>query len=607
MSALALLALALSAQPPLIRLGADARAVLRIQSEGPPAVSASVGRVESLHKTEDGAWEADYVPPEEALPQVALLAVISGEDAAWIAIPLWGEGDAVVKTRPRGRISVEIGDQTFGPVVADEHGEAVVPVVVPPGVQEAHHGKRVIPLHVPPSRTLHVALGEAQPSADRAQTVAVYVAAADARGEPRRTAAIRLSSSRGDLSALHEREPGLYQAWLSLSPGAPGPVRVTAAFDDAPGFVAETALALGGGPARQIAIAADREKIRADDPQARLHVIARDAAGNAPGDALQFESDAGEVVATAAAAGEWDLTLTLPSAFAGRQSVEVRATAAHASAKRALPLVAGAPQTVAFERPSASVVADGASHLRLKVQVVDRFGNAVEGVRPEISADQGTAAIEENGGALYASYVPPALRSRGGTTLSLRAGELVGRTQVTLLPDVKAIAISPKAGLLSNLSGFSAPLLGVEGAFRTDRLGPLLAFALEADYAYRAQSELVRSGTAEALAESRIDLLLVHLSASWRRQFADANTLWISAGPSAAAYWTRVGATGAPVRRGFAVAPGLSGAIGAERRMRWATPFLEARASWITSPDLPILTGPLRTISFLAGVRLETR
>ena len=36
-------------------------------------------------------------------------------------------------------------------------------------------------------------------------------------------------------------------------------------------------------------------------------------------------------------------------------------------------------------------------------------------------------------------------------------------------------------------------------------------------------------------------------------------------------------------------------------------PFLEARAGWITSPGLSILSGPLRTVSLFAGVRLETR
>ena len=59
-----------------------------------------------------------------------------------------------------------------------------------PGMHEAHHGKRVIPLHVPPTRTVHLALGEAGRTADRAQTIAVYVVAVTADGTPRSGAAI---------------------------------------------------------------------------------------------------------------------------------------------------------------------------------------------------------------------------------------------------------------------------------------------------------------------------------------------------------------------------------------------------------------------------------
>jgi hypothetical protein len=195
---------------------------------------------------------------------------------------------------------------------------------------------------------------------------------------------------------------------------------------------------------------------------------------------------------------------------------------------------------------------------------------------------------------------------RGETTLSLRAGQLVGRAQVRLLPEAGSKALTAKAGILSNFSGFATPLLGVEAALRTDRFGPQLAFALEADYGHRAQTEMVAAGTTQVLADSRLDLLLVHLSAAWRRPFAERNTLFFAAGPSAAAYWTRVGASAFGSRRGFAIAPGLQALLGIERRMRWVTPFAEARFAWIASPDLPMLTGSLRAISLMAGVRLET-
>ncbi len=113
-------------------------------------------------------------------------------------------------------------------------------------------------------------------------------------------------------------------------------------------------------------------------------------------------------------------------------------------------------------------------------------------------------------------------------------------------------------------------------------------------------------GASSLLAESDVDLVLLHLSASWRQPFGDVNTFWISAGPTAAAYWTRVRLGGGAERRGFATAPGLQGSLGLERRMRSVVPFLELRAGWITSSGLPILEGPLRTLLFCGGVRFET-
>ena len=602
----ALLAVALSVEPAHVRLGESARALLRVQAALEPTLSASVGRVEGLRRTEDGIYQADYVPPEEQLPQVAIVTAVAGNDVAWIAIPLWAEGDAVVKTRPRGKISVRIGSEEFGPVIADARGEAVVPVVVPPGMHEAHHGKRVIPLHVPPTRTVHLALGEAGRTADRAQTIAVYVVAVTADGTPRSGAAIRLWTSRGDLSALRQRAPGLYEARLSLAPGASGSVRVTAALDDARPFVAEASVALSGGVAERIAISADRAGIHAEDPRARFHVVARDSLGNVPSDELEFASTAGLLRAARGAPGEWDLTLSLPSSFGGGAAVEVRVRGSKSSASYALPLLAGPLETAAFEHPEATLIADGTSTMRLRIELRDRYGNAVSGAQPEIVAEVGSARLEERDGALYARYVPPLLRERSATTLALQAGPAVARARLTLLPDLQSTALSAKVGALSNFSGFSAPLVGVEGSLRTDRFGPELAISLEADYARRSYSEMQRVGASNVLAESSVDLLLVHLSAAWRRRFGDLNTVWISAGPSAAAIWTRVKLADSATRRGFAIAPGLQGALGVERRLRSVVPFVELRAGWITGSGLPILEGPLRTVSVFGGVRLET-
>ena len=64
------------------------------------------------------------------VPVAAVAQTSNGPEVGYVAVPLWGQGDAVVKTRPRARIEVSIGDRTFGPVKADGTGIALVPVVV---------------------------------------------------------------------------------------------------------------------------------------------------------------------------------------------------------------------------------------------------------------------------------------------------------------------------------------------------------------------------------------------------------------------------------------------------------------------------------------------
>src|SRR5438132_379434 len=142
----ALLAVAIAASLPIgteprsLELGDDpVHAVLHIQSQIEPRLSASVGTISNLRRESAEAWTADYLPPSESYPQVAVIAAVAGGQLSWTALPLSGQGMAVVQTRPGAEITVEIGERSFGPVKADAHGEAQVPVVVPPGVHEVRH------------------------------------------------------------------------------------------------------------------------------------------------------------------------------------------------------------------------------------------------------------------------------------------------------------------------------------------------------------------------------------------------------------------------------------------------------------------------------------
>jgi len=99
--------------------------------------------------------------PVERFPQVGLV-VVAGTDGAIMAakaVPLWGQATLRVETAARASVVVEIEGVYAGPVIADDHGVASVPMVVPPGATDGMTlattssggvKRREVPLGVPP-------------------------------------------------------------------------------------------------------------------------------------------------------------------------------------------------------------------------------------------------------------------------------------------------------------------------------------------------------------------------------------------------------------------------------------------------------------------------
>jgi hypothetical protein len=601
---LLLLAVSMSAKPQFLRPDTDARAVVRIECSEEPALSVSTGHFEKLRRIADDAFEVDYLPPEEPIPRVAIAAAVSDGKVGWLSIPLWGQGDALVKTRKHAQISVQIGDQTFGPAEADATGDALVPVIVPPGVNEAFHGKRAIDLHVPKTQTLQLAIASQRAPADRATAVRLFVAVVTPKGEPRRDAEILLSSSRGQASKAREVSPGLYEAELAIPAGLIGEVSVRAALADAPKFVSQASIALEAGPAKTLSLSGDVTRAVAGGSPVSMTASARDAAGNASPEALEFASSFGTVDASSSSVGEWRLTLTLPTSFQGRNSLEVVAKAGKTRATKTLQLAAAAPSKVIFQGPPRAIRADGHSAVRVPLQISDDFGNLTQ-AEPKVTADRGIANLESRDGSLYANYVPPLLNEPAQASLLAKLNGSIASTQLMLLPQVRPAAFSPKLGFLSNFDGFSAPFAGVEAALRSDRFGPQLGVALEVDFTQRSQDQQLNGPSGSFNASSRVSILFLHLSASYRYELNARTTMWLAAGPSLAGYSVNVSSATAGSQGGTALSPGASAALGVERRLGFAVPFVELRGTWITRPELPSVSGPLRIFSLALGARFE--
>lgn len=253
---LALLAqVTLTAEPARLQLGVDEHARVQVRAE-PGArlrLRASAGRVGAASEIEPGLFVAEFRPPDDTIPRVAILSAQAEKDGAlhwgWLVLPLWGAADAVIRGKPLSWLTVNIGPNQFGPVRADATGAASVHAVIPPGVEEARAGTRLVGLHVPPTPTLLVVLDREQAQGGREHQVGVTLYATARNGDPLPAARFLLQPSEGTVSEPISGAPGESRATWTLPPEATGTVRLSASLADSPSLRSVAELALEPPPA----------------------------------------------------------------------------------------------------------------------------------------------------------------------------------------------------------------------------------------------------------------------------------------------------------------------------------------------------------------------
>lgn len=471
-------ALKVSAEPARLVLGRDPGAELSIHVPAgveEVAVTTSAGRIEGVRRLPGGGFAARFRPPPERYPQVAIVAVTAAGPAGpldgWLAIPLSGQGDARVRARAGQSITLRVGDRTFGPKIAGDDGLAVIPVVVPPGVREAHHGFRAVDLHVPETPLVHAVAFRGTVKADRAEQVRVVAYVVAPHGAARRGDVPVLEPSRGSV-AMSPREAGAFEVVWTLPPGAAGEERLAVRLAGAPASKALVRVGAVPGPPSAVSVSFDREAEIAggDDARSPVLVTARvvDAAGNTtPGGPLELAADAGALSAPVERApGVYEARLEAPRRLGGRRELRVTARDERGlTGARALPLRPGPPAAARVERRV--VVADGATEASLRVVVLDRHENPVD-ARPAVTAAHGRviAVAPDGEEGSRVRYLPPAVGRRTEERLAVEVGGL--RTEGTFL------LVPPRSR--NGLAVAAGGAVGRHGA-----LGPRAAVALERD------------------------------------------------------------------------------------------------------------------------------
>jgi hypothetical protein len=274
-----------------------------------------------------------------------------------------------------------------------------------------------------------------------------------------------------------------------------------------------------------------------------------------------------------------------------------------AAASLRIGLTAAAAERAEVFPERAGVIADGRSPVRLRVVLRDRFGNEAEG-EPRLETDAGSvSAAVPDGRAFLATFVPPLLHEGGTATVAVRSGAARAQGQVALRPRIRELALSARTGFFSDLHGLAAPLLGVEGALRTQALG--LQFALVLDLSWAGGRQ--RGAAGAALLDARDDFLIGSAAGAVRLPLSERSVIWAQAGAAlvGAAASVRVSgpARGDATSRG--AVPGVEVGLGAERRMWGGVPFFEARLLRTQPFSLPNLDGTLTALTLCAGYRIE--
>jgi hypothetical protein len=263
-----------------------------LDSEDPPRVLASAGRVEELVRTGPRTWVGRYLLPSERFPQAAILIADFPRSErrlrGMLVVPLRAAASPAFRTDPGAAVTLRIGEKEFGPQQAPRDGNVRIPVVVPPGItfgvarstnQFGETTEQTVDLKIPSFRRMLAAAPETI-VAGRVEEIAVY--AVDAAGLPLDSSQVLLFCPTGKPQPLGGR-PGearfLVRAPVQVTAGA---LRVRASLLNDREAVLPIDIPLVPGPPAHLSLRPDRGRLAVGSGASmRVYLSAHDQFGNA--------------------------------------------------------------------------------------------------------------------------------------------------------------------------------------------------------------------------------------------------------------------------------------------------------------------------------------
>lgn len=506
--------LRLTTTPDELVLGVHETARLVIEATGEGAddvrgvrLVCNVGILAAPRRTGPRQWTATYHLPSRHFPQVALfIARSEGVDSAGfgaLSLPLRGRTEIAFRTDPGANVSVEVGDESFGPVRAARDGLVRVPVVVGPGQDIAmarsidtlgNRSEREVPLHLPEYPLIAV-LAPQRLSAGQGSRVAVF--ATESSGMPHRN--VDLRTSRGHTRRIaSETSYSLFALRAPLRVGD-GDIELTA---DAADLVSGgTMVEITPARPASVRISTDREAfVPGSDQAVTVHALVRDGFGNIrPNDQLSVrvagqtvqtrDSDEGGVVAE----------LSAPPTEVGLGALIIEARSHGLIALTSVRLVGGPAVLARLEAPE-QTVADGRTPVKIRILLVGETGLPAS-ERPNIRVSTGNVREleREDDGWWRAEYLPRRANLLAPTTATVMAfrGPASAQARIRLSPPIPWFTIGLTAGLQTNLGGLVGPEGRLELATRVGLARGWLELCVHSGIFYSRMTDELSRGTSE--------------------------------------------------------------------------------------------------------------
>ncbi|MCP4198120.1 MAG: outer membrane beta-barrel protein [Proteobacteria bacterium] len=442
----------------------------------------STGKIADVKKGKNGITTLRYLAPDTFYPQCAIIVAVArgafGVATGHVILPLWGVGEALVKTRAGGSVTLTIADTSFGPIRADNRGRARVPFVAPPGEGFGTFGKKKVDLQLPETQRLVAVAGSDRVTAGSAEATFVWVYTISEDGAPLEKGEIQYRASSGRLVDMGGAQPGV-RHFAYHPPELVEEGEATLVFSLA-GHSASTneitATLVPGPPERMVATAKTSGYSAGQNEPVRITVDVFDKYGNRTGADLQAGTSLGQLgEIQEIAVGKYEVPLTLPSFFEGADSVRVLFTTSVGSkplrAEVAFPVMGGVPALVELEPQSDIVYLGWENEVKIRANIRDRFGNRIPGPQLSAVASEGEvrSTARSSTGEWTLSYAPPAKPQTREVILRVSGGNTSSNVQLELVPQ-KWLFVTPYVGFVTNFSELNSPYAVAKVDFGLDVL-----------------------------------------------------------------------------------------------------------------------------------------